>query len=269
MVLNRSHRWSRSIGMLLLATTTLPFGAVDVAQAQSSATSADAEVAGYRPLLEEAVKEYDAANYGEARALFLKAIALSPNARAYRGLGMAEFELRNYADCVASLEVAVSSQLKPLDPALRAESEQLLNRARNFVAVVQLVLAPSGTQVVLDGAPVALDPTRGLRLNPGDHGFEFHAPGFASQARKFSVKGGENERWSIRLAPAAVASEVSPASAAPFDTGKLERPRPIYKSPWLWGGVGAVAVAVGVGLAVGLSGGGGGSATTPGALTGP
>jgi hypothetical protein len=83
------------------------------------------------------------------------------------------------------------------------------------------------------------------------------------------VKGGENERWSIRLAPAAVASEVSPASAAPFDTGKLERPRPIYKSPWLWGGVGAVAVAVGVGLAVGLSGGGGGSATTPGALTGP
>jgi hypothetical protein len=255
--------------MLLCLTTALQFGAVGALRAQSSPSASDAEVAGYRPLLEEAVKEYDATNYSEARALFLKAIALSPNARAYRGLGMAEFELRNYADCVASLEVAMSSQLKPLDSALRAETGLLLNRARNFIAVVQLDLAPSGTHVVLDGAPVVLDPARGFRLNPGDHAFEFHAPGFASQARKLGVKGGENERWSISLVPAVAASESVSAGAHTFEAGPVERPRPIYKSPWLWGGVGAVAVAVGVGLAVGLSGGGSGSASTPGALAGP
>src|SRR5262245_12806154 len=54
----------------------------------------------YEQLITRALTEFDARNFAEARALFLQAHALRPTARTLRGIGVTEFELRNYVDSV-------------------------------------------------------------------------------------------------------------------------------------------------------------------------
>src|SRR5437868_2687260 len=73
-----------------------------------------AESPQYRALLEEAVGEYDARRYEEARALFRRAHDLSPNARTLRGIGMASFELREYVEALRSLEGSLADKRRPL-----------------------------------------------------------------------------------------------------------------------------------------------------------
>ncbi|MEY4512912.1 MAG: hypothetical protein RLZZ450_5034 [Pseudomonadota bacterium] len=53
------------------------------------------EVPGYRETIAEALIEYEAHNYLEARTLFERAHKLYPNARTLRGLAVVAFELRN------------------------------------------------------------------------------------------------------------------------------------------------------------------------------
>src|SRR4051812_11159906 len=67
------------------------------------AVAQDADTPQYRGLLNEAVSEYDARRYEEARALFRRAHELSPNARTLRGIGMASFELREYVEALRAL----------------------------------------------------------------------------------------------------------------------------------------------------------------------
>src|SRR5262245_44373834 len=70
--------------------------------AQSAAPAK--EPAGYRQIVSRAVREFDAGNYAEARGLFNRAHELQPNARTHLGLGLAEFELRNYGTSIDHLE---------------------------------------------------------------------------------------------------------------------------------------------------------------------
>lgn len=71
-----------------------------------------AEPTGYRELIAEAVAEYEARHFEEARALFRRAHAMFPNARTMRGQGMAEFELRNYRGAIQCFESALSSRAR-------------------------------------------------------------------------------------------------------------------------------------------------------------
>ena len=87
--------------------------------APASGASADLEPAGYRDTVERAVLEFAAGHFEESRALFARAHALFPNARTLRGLGMAEFELRNYVIAIEHLEAALANQARPLDEDLR------------------------------------------------------------------------------------------------------------------------------------------------------
>ncbi len=223
-----------------------------------------AEPRGYRPLIKDAVAEYDAGNFAEARSLFDKANAMFSTARALRGLGMVEFELRNYSDSIAFLERALASTVQPLEGALRAETEQLLGRARGFIAQVDLAIEPGGSTVVVDGTPVSLGPQGRLVLEVGDHVLEFSAQGYQAEKRVMKIKGGEQQVLHIVL-PAQRANEGTPslqvqplaAASGPLaqnhvDSGEPAK-KPLYKNPWLWTGVGVVVVAVAVGLGVGLT----------------
>jgi hypothetical protein len=84
------------------------------AQEQPSATSERVDPAGYAALIDEALAEHQALNFEEARTLFAKAHAIFPNARTLRGMGMMEFELRDYAAGAEQLEQALASQVRPL-----------------------------------------------------------------------------------------------------------------------------------------------------------
>lgn len=222
------------------------------------------EPAGYRALITDAVAEYDAGNFAEARSLFDKANSVYSTARALRGLGMVEFELRNYSDSISFLERALASKVQPLEGALRSETEQLLARARGFIAQVDLAIEPGGSTVIVDGTPVSLGPQGRLVLEVGDHVLEFSAQGYQPEKRVMKIKGGEQQALRIVL-PMQRASEgppslqvqpLTPASGPVaqnhVDSGEPAK-KPLYKNPWLWTGVGIVAVGLAVGLGVGLT----------------
>jgi hypothetical protein len=238
---------------LLFATLSLYFRA-----APGQAQALTAEPAGYKQLMDEAVAEYELRHFAEARALFARGASLFPNARAFRGVGMAEFELRDYADSVDSLERALASDVRPLEGPLRGETEQLLERARRFVGRILFTLEPAETRVLVDNVPVTLGTQRDLRLTVGDHNLELRAEGYLAERRTLKVRGGELDSLHVALTrvdtPALGPLVLAPAAApVPHDTGS-ER-RPLYKNPWLWTGVGVAVAALATGLAIGLSGG--------------
>lgn len=215
-----------------------------VAKAQDSLPSADPP--GYRELVDEAVREFGARNFAESRALFARAHALLPNARTHRGVGLAEFELRNYGECIDQLQAALSSQVKPLDAELRADTELLLARAENFVARVELEIQPRSCRLTLDGVPLQAESGRAVLVSVGEHVLEVQAAGYRGEKRKLSVRGGEHETVTVVL------TQASAPLAEPSAKARSWR-----RNPWLWTAVGAVVAgaAVGAGVALGRDSG--------------
>lgn len=167
---------------------------------------------GYRAAIDHAIEEYELGNFAEARAQFLRAHQISPNARSYRGLGMAEYELRNYGAAIEHLESALACEERALDSILRAQTEELLARTRAYVAQVSLEVSPKHASVSVDGV---IAEQRTLTLEVGDHTLELRAPGHVAQKRLLKVTGGEQLSLRVRLDDARGA-------------------RRWYKSPWLW-----------------------------------
>jgi hypothetical protein len=202
--------------------------------------AAQADPAAYRALIDQALEDYDAQNFAEARALFLRAHELLPNARTLRGLGMVEFELRNYIDSVARLEQALASNVRPLEGELRREAEQLLVRARSYIAHVELVTAPvstEGVHVTLDGEPIA-EGQRALTMTVGEHVLLVQAPGYQDERRNLSIKGAEQQRVVVQLTPSASVTK-APVLALASTPERRDKP-PLWKNPWLWTAVGLV-----------------------------
>lgn len=270
--------------LVVLVVIGLPVGlwaGPALAQGQAVPPTATAAPAGtdptespaYTALIEEAVREYAAQNFPEARSLFTRAFALSPNARVLRGLGMAEFELRNYPRSVDYLRRALASQDHPLDGELRVAAQALLLRAERFVVAVPLVVTPANATLLVDGQPAMVAEDGALVLQVGDHSVEFTAPGYKRQLRTVNVTGAEPTPLEVTLeaadlslaaadpggqglvpvagAPAGATS----AAASDSDGGSL------LENPFLWGGIGVGAAIVAVVLVVSLSGGGDGDPT--------
>lgn len=253
----KTHRCTsflRAVVLLLACTGSMPSFRV---RAQAEAAAAPAP-AGYDALIDAALQEYSGLNYAEARALFLRAHGLFPNARTLRGLGMAEFELKNYLDSTARLREALDAPVRKLQGPLRAQTEALLARALSYIGVLTLDLRPvgiSGVRVSVDGEPVQDDIQQMIRLNVGEHRLLVQATGYQDQVRSVSVKGAALQHLAITLQPLLVAPSTRlaqpRADAGPAD-GKTPGSRPLWKNPWLWSGVGALVLG-GVVAAVVLS----------------
>lgn len=150
-----------------------------------------AEPTKYRGLVTDGLREFSLHNYEEARALFLQAHAIYPNARTHRALGLAEFELKNYAASVRRLERALACKVRPLPPTLRDEVSRLLVRAYGFVARIQVVMQPVYASLFVDGVETMAGPYRTILLNLGSHELEVATDGYSSERRTLLVLGGE------------------------------------------------------------------------------
>ena len=80
----------------------------------------------YRSAIEEALSEFEAGRYEEARVLFLRAHAIEPNARTLRGIGNCAFEVSDYVAAIVAFEEALASDRRPLDARMRQQTEQLV-----------------------------------------------------------------------------------------------------------------------------------------------
>lgn len=254
----------RAVGLALTVSLASVLCGSSNANAQNTAASAT-EPPEYRNTVREALSEYHAKNFPEARALFAEAHAQFPNARTLRGLGMTAFELRSYHESIAYLTEALASQVKPLDGSLRTETERLLARAERFVGKLSLTVVPPDAHVLLDGSPMARVDGAPLVLEVGEHTLEFQADGYHTESRSLYVKGRETETWNVVLnaipQPAPVVSVPPPAEVArraeeptgprfvDVSTPQNTEKRPLYKNPWLWTGV---ASAVVIGAVVGV-----------------
>lgn len=204
------------------------------------------EPSGYRATISEAVREYNAHNFAESHALFAKAHAAYPNARTLRGLGMVEFELKRYRECIEHLQQALDSEVKSLDEVLRRRAEELLSRARNFVASVHIEVEPAAAQVVIDGEPASSANAADLLLRVGDHVLEFRAPGHFAERRELQLSGGELKQLRVVL-----------TRQVDFTQQPAIRPEPperkrLFKNVWLWSGVAAVVTGSAVALSLAL-----------------
>jgi hypothetical protein len=218
------------------------------ADAPESAVATEPE--GYRETVEEAVQEFGAHHYEESRSLFARAHALFPNARTHRGLGLTEFELRNYGECIKQFDAALKSTVKSLSDELRADTERMLARANNFVARVLVDAKPGSSTIVVDGVPMEVAPGQALLLQIGNHALEVRAAGYLPERRQLNIQGGEEKTLTIILSQ----SPQSALSEAPRkDEPRADKPRVWYKSPWLWVGVGVVVAGAAAGTGYALA----------------
>lgn len=220
-----------------------------------TARAADAPdtTAQYRSLLGDAVSEYDARRFDEARALFRRANDLSPNARTLRGIGMASFELRDYVEAYRALQASLNEKRKPLTPEQRRQVEALLERTKAFTGHFAIRTIPLDSMVHVDGEIPFIEQDGRVTLGLGRHTIAVDAIGRVGEVRDVHVFGGENRELEFQLRliepplSASIPEGALPAPIAPpveADTGRSS-----HAGWWLAGGGLLAAGAIGAGIA--------------------
>jgi len=155
-------------------------------------------------LIGDAVAEYDAGHYQEARALFRQAHDKSPTARTLRGIGMCSFEMRDYVEAARSLAASLRDQRRPLTPEQKRHAEALLARAHTFVGRFMVKIKPESASLFVDGHPAELDPDGVVLLAFGHHQMSLRCATCAPTEKDedVEVSGGERKTIELALAPA-------------------------------------------------------------------
>ena len=189
--LSKRGLWTRVALLFVLA------GPIGVAVAEESTTS-DAD-ARYRSTLKDALAEYDAGHFEEARVLFRRAHEINPNARTLRGIGMASFELRDYVAAVRTLSAALVETRKALNAEQRTHAQGLLERSRMYVDIYTLKISPADARLLIDGRAPDTEPDGTVLLGFGSHNIEASKPGFVLRTMAVNVRGGERKELAMTL----------------------------------------------------------------------
>jgi tetratricopeptide (TPR) repeat protein len=232
---------------VLLCVSLVLAGAAARARAQDDAavthvsSPADQPPAAYAAAADLGFQEFEQGNYAEARARFLEAHRLWPNARSLRALGQCEYELRNYVAAIDLLQQALASAVRPLLGESRTDAEQLLRQARAYVARYQLETKPRDVRILIDGVDTVLDASGAVLLGVGPHILEVQAEGYQPRRRELQVEGNADRLIPIELQPVTRRAAIDPHD------------EPLHKKWWLWASVATVVAAgVATGLAVAL-----------------
>ncbi|MFT3926130.1 MAG: hypothetical protein QM778_26535 [Myxococcales bacterium] len=205
---------------------------------------------GYTRAISNAVTELNAGNFAEAREEFAKAHALFPSARSLRGLGLVEFELRNYKVAVGLLEECLASTVRPLDAKMRADVVELLARTRSYLGELKLEIEPSEASVRVGGTAIDRHENGGiLVLEIGEHTLQTESDGYLSQTHTVRIEGGKRVELSVKLQKREelqLNASITPMPLPPSSSADEQAgPRPVYKRWLFWTGLG-LAVAGGV-----------------------
>ena len=246
----RRMRWGRPVAALVLGIWLTYAGP---GHAQSS----------YDNLIQEALQEFGAANYVEARILFARASEIKPGARTLRALGFCDYELKHYVEAIKELQAALADTRNALTSEQRVEVTAALLKAQRFVGQLVLETQPVDAAVLLDGRSVQ---GRSWMVDAGDHTLAASAPGHRSSDLKLTVQPGKETHTRLLLSPlnivpaqAARAGEVdgSQSSQAPVasTSDAADAPRDsggggVLTRWWFWTAVGVVVVGAAVATVV-------------------
>jgi hypothetical protein len=165
----------------------------------------------YRAAIDDAVHEFAAGRWEEARALFKRAHEISPNARTLRGMGMTAFELRMYVQSIRELDAALRDARKPLGGELRAQVQQLVAKAREFVGRVTPVVDPPAATLLIDGQAPVREPDGAVLLDAGAHVISATLDGYKPTNVRLSVEGGSDQTLHVPLEPLLAVGPTVPA----------------------------------------------------------
>jgi hypothetical protein len=247
-----SRRW-RGASIVVVVIVTLGFGGQHAAAQGTTTASSESD---YDALIREALAEFNASDFAEARALFERAHALSPSARTLRGLGITAFELKRYVQALNELEAALTDQRKPLTDAQRREVEALIVRTQRFVGKVKLELVPQDASVALDGRPIT---GTTLMLDLGAHELSVQATGYREKQLKLVIDGSENTTQRVELSrldlspthPTAAGLEPSAITRGELDSTAASDT--VFAKWWFWTAVGVAVAGATVGTVLALS----------------
>lgn len=206
--------------------------------------------AGYDAVIDQAVAEFGASHWAEARALFIEAQGIFPNARALRGIGMSSYELRDYPEAVRTLDAALASTVRPLTPEQHAQVTELRQRAAAFVGRYEIPAAPATARLYLDGAHVAVadgwPETPGhVLLGVGDHQIAIRLDDGRSTSARVVVRGQTEAVLDIDLAPLRATAVATSDTPTPPPSYAVPAPPAPGSDPTPW-----VVMGVGLGVAV-------------------
>jgi hypothetical protein len=220
---------------------------------------------GYAQVIQNAVVEFDAGNWAEARVLFEQAHTLRPSARTLRGMGMASFEMKEYVRAEKELNASLVDLRSPLAEAQRHEVLALLMRLERYIGKLLVHTRPpeASPTVTLDGSRVEGE----MKVDLGRHELSVQAPGYRPLNRTVSIEGGKTQQLELTLTPldldaraaqvAAAGNSEAPGAAgtpnetaagdpilppAPLIDDPRDHKRSVFKQWWFWTVVGVVAV---------------------------
>jgi hypothetical protein len=182
--------------------------------AQEASPSEPPDDGAYRVLIGDALSEYDAHHYEEARSLFRRAHQINPNARTLRGIGIASFDLRDYVAAARALSDSLAETRKPLTAEQRVHAQGLLERCRAFIDVYTLKVMPADARVLLDGRLPDFEPDGTVLVGLGTHNLEVSKPGYMLRAFPITVRGGEHKDLAVTLEASRPAAKLPEAPLA-------------------------------------------------------
>jgi hypothetical protein len=170
-----------------------------------------------------AVEAYRQGDLDRAREAFQRAHEIEPSARTLRGLGTIDFKAGRHPEAFVALSSALTAQRNPLPPDLALSVKALVEQIRAKVALCELVDAPEGVMIEVDGSTPLLDSEGHIVMAAGRHRLEVRAPGHEPIALDVEPALGAVERVHVQLRATPPASAVpDPAPAPP----PLARPGP-------------------------------------------
>lgn len=218
-----------------------------LAAALPRAVRADAPPSSPLPVERALAEAFDAMGAGDlsgAHERCARLHAVQPGGDSLHCLGAVALARRDYPEAIRLLRRALSDVTRPMTETARGDAEDRLTRAERAVALLRIDASPKPAVVLVDGAPVALRDDA-LVLVPGTHRITLRAPHHLPVEQRVTVAAGDRTSLHFALPPAPVDAPLTQPVASSGRT-------PIYKSAWLWGGVGTFVAAAAVGLALGL-----------------
>ncbi|HEX6242944.1 MAG TPA: hypothetical protein VFZ61_18655 [Polyangiales bacterium] len=202
-----------------------------VASKQTAALTT-ANPSEYQRLMSLGLDEFSHGHWAEARALFLRGHALSPNARSFRALGMTAFNLRRYPEALHELTQALDDPRRPLTKSLVASTRALQEQADTFVGRYTIQLEPENAALRVDGSIAKPGANGELLLAVGSHWLEAEAQGYTRLTRPLLVDGTDGETLRLTLLPR-TAWPTQPSGGEGERSPTPPRPdEPVARSPW-------------------------------------
>ncbi len=165
---------------LIVSVTTISLG--------SFSAHADEAKEKAKSLFMKGVDLFSEENLPEALAAFEESYAMRPKNSVLFNIGMCHKALFNYVESIRTFREYLKKGRGKIKSAQRKAAEEALARMEKLIGHLEVVEAPEGAEVTVDGVPVGTAPLlESLILDPGLHSVRVEKEGFETLQTKVTI----------------------------------------------------------------------------------